>query len=1047
MNRILTTILVASLVSACSTPPERQTLSELNGVKVEIVDLKVDDGLEHAISGYRSFLEETPESTLTPEAMRRLADLKVEKEFGLLGDGDLIELPAPEGANLSAEQQAVSKKRSASARIAAATGEDPDSVRMDERNTTPDWSDTAAELPDGQVEPEWAGPLEAIRLYDEILAAYPNYENNDQVLYQKARAYDELGRTDEAMAVMDELVSGYPGSKYTDEVQFRRAEYFFTRKKYLDAEQAYSAIIVMGEGSEYYELALYKLGWTLYKQEMHEEALHKYMALLDYKVSIGYDFDQSYEEAEERRVADTYRVISLSFSSLGGPDAVQEYFAVNGNRSYEDRIYSHLAEFYFEKLRYHDAATVYKAFVELNPLHEASPHFGMRVVEIYEAGGFPRLVLESKKEFASSYGLRSEYWRHFDTAESPEVLDYLKSNLTDLANHYHALYQEETLAEDKPGNFQEALNWYQQYLDSFPEDGDTPGMNYQFADLFMENENFGEAALEYERTAYTYGPHTQDAAAGYAAIYAHRQHEKVAVGAERSIVRRDAVESTVRFVEAYPGHENADVVLGAAVDDMYDMQEFERAITYAHRLIESYPSADLPIRRAAWTVIAHSSFDLAAYPQAEDAYIRVLAMTGDEDEGRPALIDNLAASIYKQGEQANVMEDYRAAANHFLRIREVAPTSNIRAAAEYDAAAALMRLEDWATAGNVLESFRDAFPEHELQRDATQQLAMVYQEDGQLSRSAAEYERVSAEAEDPQLSREALLLAGDLYEEAGAMASALDVYQRYVTQFPEPVEIAVETRFKVAGMHKDAAAMELYYAQLREIVDIDSSAGEERTPRIRYLAAQSALVLAENLFRQFDEVELMQPFEQSLLEKQKRMDDALAALESLVDYEVGEVTAAATFYIAEIYMGFSESLVTSERPTDLGPAELQDYELMIEEEAFPFEERSIEVHEKNLELMVAGLYNPWIERSLDKLADLMPGRYAKFEISSGFLDSIDSYAYQSPAVNETAVEEISDPPPAQDSADQPPAPAQDAEAKGEEGVAEVSSADEVATAG
>jgi hypothetical protein len=120
---------------------------------------------------------------------------------------------------------------------------------------------------------------------------------------------------------------------------------------------------------------------------------------------------------------------------------------------------------------------------------------------------------------------------------------------------------------------------------------------------------------------------------------------------------------------------------------------------------------------------------------------------------------------------------------------------------------------------------------------------------------------------------------------------------------------------------------------------------------------------------------------------------------------------------------------------------------MIEEEAFPFEERSIEVHEKNLELMVAGLYNPWIERSLDKLADLMPGRYAKFEISSGFLDSIDSYAYQSPAVNETAVEEISDPPPAQDSADQPPAPAQDAEAKGEEGVAEVSSADEVATAG
>ena len=46
----------------------------------------------------------------------------------------------------------------------------------------------------------------------------------------------------------------------------------------------------------------------------------------------------------------------------------------------------------------------------------------MRVVEIYEAGDFPKLVLESKKEFAASYGLQSEYWRHFDVEESPEVL-------------------------------------------------------------------------------------------------------------------------------------------------------------------------------------------------------------------------------------------------------------------------------------------------------------------------------------------------------------------------------------------------------------------------------------------------------------------------------------------------------------------------------------------------------------------------------------------------------------------------------------------------
>jgi hypothetical protein len=111
---------------------------------------------------------------------------------------------------------------------------------------------------------------------------------------------------------------------------------------------------------------------------------------------------------------------------------------------------------------------------------------------------------------------------------------------------------------------------------------------------------------------------------------------------------------------------------------------------------------------------------------------------------------------------------------------------------------------------------------------------------------------------------------------------------------------------------------------------------------------------------------------------------------------VGEVTAAATFYMAEIYGHFSDALLASERPSGLSPADLLDYELVIEEEAYPFEERAIEVHQENLELMRVGIFNSWVQRSLDELAVLMPGRYAKHEISSGYVGSIDSYAYRLP---------------------------------------------------
>jgi tetratricopeptide (TPR) repeat protein len=984
-------LLAPAVLVACAGSPDGRTLADLREVEPDVAEVRVADGLDRAMHSYERFLDEAPESNLTPEAMRRLADLKIEKAYGIHGDDEHPALPAP------AESESGAAARPRPASIADVSESDEDFERRAAAEAViADEPAAALALPGGEPESP-SGPLEAIALYDEILATYPNYAHNDRVLYQKARAYGELGRVDEAMTVMERLVSEHAHSTHADEVQFRRAEYFFTRKRYLEAEEAYSAITTMGTASEYYELALYKLGWTFYKQEMHEEALHQYMALLDHRVSIGTDFEQTQDEDVERRIADTFRVISLSFSYLGGPDAVRGYFTSHGQRSYEDRIYGHLGDFYLDKLRYHDAAKSYQAFVDLYPLHRASPHFGMRIVEIYEAGDFPILVLESKKNFAARYGLDAEYWRHSEATDAPEVIDYLRTNLEDLAHHYHALYQEPDRPEERAESFHEATHWYRAYLGSFPADPKTPSIHYQLADLLLENDDFEEAAGEYERTAYDYPEHDRAADAGYAAIYAHRQSQEHSVDEERDEVRRRAVESTLRFVDSFPDHEHASVVLGAAVDDLYDLEQYTRAIENGRRLIAEHPDADSDLVRGAWNVVAHSAFDLEDYAQAEEAYARALAMTPEGDESQQAVADNLAASIYKQGEVATAAEDHRGAADHFLRIRETAPGSMIRSAAEYDAAAALIRLEDWDEAAKVLEAFRETHPDHALHAEATRQIAFVYQQQGNLSRAAREYERVAAEAEDPELGREALLVAGTLHEESGDPGRALTVYQRYVERFSEPIEIALETRWKIAEMHREAGDVTARSEQLRRIVEAEATGSGERTPRVRTLAARSALVLAEALYRRFGQVSLVQPFEASLQEKQKRMDATLEAFGDLIDYEVGEVTAAATFYMAEVYFDFSQALLESERPADLSSDELLDYEGVLEEEAFPFEERSIAVHEKNLELMAAGgIYDVWIERSLARLAERMPGRYAKFEASSGALTSLDHYAYQPP---------------------------------------------------
>ena len=1006
-RRSLMALFIAAGLASCAAPPHQGTLAELEQVQADVDEIYLDDSLERAAQSYRRYLEETSESAMTPEAMRRLADLQLEREYGVIGGSKISELPVPDAAQMPAPKAAL--PTATASEPAKSTREQPGESEQDFEQRATERQDVLSAADDEALSatdgaPVPTGPVEAIKTYAKLLETYPNYERNDQVLYQMSRAYEELGQPDEAMQVMERLITEYPFSKYVDEVQFRRGEYYFVRKSFLDAENAYGAIISTGTGSSYFELALYKLGWTLYKQELYEEALDSYIAMLDYRKSIGYDFDKVSEEDDEHRVTDTFRVISLSFSNLGDAGIVDQYFAEKGHRSYADKIYSNLGEFYFAKLRFDDAASVYRSFVGLNPFHRASPLFGMRVIEIFTEGGFPQLVVESKKEYAKSYALDAEYWDYVDVAESPQVLGFLKTNLTDLANHYHALYQDVNLVDERPASFQEAQNWYRQFLLSFPQDPESPSVNYQLADLLLEDEDFGGSAREYERTAYDYAPHEQSAAAGYAAVYAHRENLKVAALEREREVKQATVDSSLRFADTFRDHDQAPVILGAAADDLYDMQDYLVAIDSAQKLIDRYPTSDEALRRSAWGVIANSSIDIARFADAENAYLAVLGLTPEEDETRPAIIDGLAAAIYKQGEQAREIEDYRTAADHFLRIKNVAPTSAIRTAAEYDGAAALVSLQDWSMAAGVLEDFRSDYPDHELNTEATKQLAHIYREDGQIERSAAEYERISAEATDPELSRAALLTAGELFDEARSVDRAIGVFERYVSEFPRPLDVALETRTRLAEILKGKPDYVRYFEQLAAIVASDREAGADRSDRSRFLASKAALVLAERDYEAFAELKLTQPFEDSLAEKQGRMDTALAALEQLVDYEVAEVTAAATYYIAETYFEFSASLLDSERPTGLSATEMVDYDLVIEEEAYPFEERSIDVHEANYELLTTGIYNAWVEKSLEKLAVMMPGRYAKYEISAGFVGSIDGYAYRMPIAPPPGIE-------------------------------------------
>src|SRR5204862_1298325 len=95
------------------------TLAELRNVRPDVQEVKVEQGLEQAMQNYRRFLEETPETTMTPEAMRRLADLQLEQQFGIrTGDAQPRQMAAPQPAQPLANAQPGRPDTAATAAVA-----------------------------------------------------------------------------------------------------------------------------------------------------------------------------------------------------------------------------------------------------------------------------------------------------------------------------------------------------------------------------------------------------------------------------------------------------------------------------------------------------------------------------------------------------------------------------------------------------------------------------------------------------------------------------------------------------------------------------------------------------------------------------------------------------------------------------------------------------------------------------------------------------------------------------------------------------------------
>ncbi len=940
-RRLLLTLLTAAIAGCGSggidigptigdldMPSEFKSIGELGGFHMEVdpqASFEVDR--QQVIESFRELVAITAEGGGTGDELRRLADLELESSLDkLLSDDELV--------RQQGEQQA----------------------------------------------------LRAIGIYEEYLDKYPGREDNDVIMYQLSRAYALEEENEKSVALLDAIARDYPDSIYIDEVQFRRGERLFVNDEFAAAEAAYGTVVNLHPDSLFYEKALYKYGWTQFKQERHNDALASFTRLLDINLDKGkigeIDFSEDIPRAEKELLEDVTRVMSISFSYHTEKNYISRYFGQHGKRDYEPLLYRKLGELYLGTNRVVDGSDLFLTYTREYPYSPHTPYFHQRAIEVYQQAGYADLVLQEKIAFVDRYDVNSEYWAVQREETQRKLSETLVLHMTELATHFHALARKSNRARD----YEVAAGWYRRFLNSFPQDPGAPRMNFLLAESLYDAGQYPQAIDEYQKAAYNYPPHADSAEAGYAALIAFDAMFKTTNASDIPALRRKRIQSAVRFTTTFPDDPRLSAVELQTARQFLEWQDYPDAMASARRLIENR-NVDRPTRKIAWTILSDAQFSSADYSGAEKSYLTLLDFLPEGDQERRAVREQVAASIYKQGEIARDSGDYLLAASHFSRLGQVIPESPKRIVAEYDAASAYVKLEDWEATISQLETFRKRYPQdRKFTSGVTEMLALAYSKTGNQSMAAGEMLALSRLSDSAEMRRDLMWQAAELYRQDGQQARAIEIYKDYVKAYPYPLERSIELRHRIAESYRTKGDTRNLHYWLNEIIRADASGKSERSPRSRYLAATATLELVQPLHHAYKKARLTIPLKASLRAKRDLMQKAIDAYSKAIGYQVQEVTTESTFQIAEIYHDFAKSLMNSQRPGGLSEEELEEYDLLLEEQAIPFEEKAIDIHLANFKRIPAGTYDESTKKSLRALGELMPFRFAKMESSDSYVE-------------------------------------------------------------
>ena len=582
---------------------------------------------------------------------------------------------------------------------------------------------------------------QSLRLYEKILGFNPDRPENDRVLYQLARIYEVQDRLDKRTQMLQRLIVDYPDSFYVPEVQFRLAEVYFEAGMFREAAAAYLATargmdfsvferakkgsrrraemaLAEARRREDEERALYKAGWTQMAMDDYEGALKTFQGLLDRKEKLleirPYKFDPTVvNRGEWDFLQEVLRGLAITLSNWVSAEKVNDYFEEVGHKKYEYLVYERIGKLHLVRKRHYDAIRVFQGFLDRYPMHPEAPMMSLGIIAAYQRINLVDPANKARKTFLEHYGTESRWFKNAPYAEREKVKPELKKKVYQLAIFYHSEAQQ----TKRRKVYKEAIHWYKQFLEKYPNEPETARVNFLMAEGLYETGKFEGAAAEYEKTAYDYDLHADSAEAGFAAVIARErllsQVNKSKNKEKFRALSRQLGESTSRFTTIFPSDERAPKVQLRGAQVFFGARIFKEARRMAEEVAITYGPMKDPAVEKAQLLIGNSHYEERSFGKAVEVYRRIELSRVDEKD-RNKIRRLWATALYKVAEGLRESGKFQEAEEAFYQVQRELPQSEVAPVALYDAGLLAMDQGDYNQALVSFALLTEEYPDNKF---------------------------------------------------------------------------------------------------------------------------------------------------------------------------------------------------------------------------------------------------------------------------------------------------------------------------------------------